>query len=237
MRDALKAYLALATGLADVPRQKARAAAKLLVIQGEATAEQVTTLTEDLMAQTKANREAVTALVKYEVDRTLGRVGLASAEEVSSLAARVQALEASVRALRADPSTKGAQVLDGPGRRADAAPPRVRTAQVSRQEGEAPVKRVAVKRIAVKAVAPPAPAPVKGVAAKARPVKAGPATAPAGPARRGAVKAVPDKPAPSTGAEPDVAAPPSASAGPLPDAVPSPTPPIKTGPGADADAR
>ena len=39
--------------------------------------------------------------VRYEVDRTLGRVGLASAEEVGELSARVRALEAQVRELRA----------------------------------------------------------------------------------------------------------------------------------------
>ena len=99
MRDALKAYLALATGLTEVTRQRAAAAAKALVTQGEATAEQVTALAEDLVEQSRSNREAVTALVKYEVDRTLGRVGLASGDEVAELSARVRVLEATVREL------------------------------------------------------------------------------------------------------------------------------------------
>ena len=79
MRDALKAYLSMAAGLSEVTRQRAVSAAKALVSQGEATAEQVTSLAEDLVAQSRANREAVAALVKFEVDRTLGRVGLADA--------------------------------------------------------------------------------------------------------------------------------------------------------------
>ena len=97
MRDALKSYLALAGGLTDVTKQRATAAAKALVAQGEATAEQVSTLAEDLLQQSKSNREAVAALVKYEVDRTLGRVGLATNDEVTELTKRVRALEAQLR--------------------------------------------------------------------------------------------------------------------------------------------
>ena len=93
MRDALKSYLALAGGVTEVTRQRALTAAKALVAQGEATAEQVTTLAEDLLSQTRQNREAVVALVTYEVDRALGRVGLASADEVAALTERVRSLE------------------------------------------------------------------------------------------------------------------------------------------------
>ena len=99
MRDALKSYLALAGGLTDVTRQRAVGAAKALVAQGEATAEQVSSLTDDLLQQSKSNREAGVALVKYEVDRALGRVGLASNDEVSELTKRVRSLEAQVREL------------------------------------------------------------------------------------------------------------------------------------------
>ena len=93
MRDALKSYLALATGVTDLTRHTALAAARALVSQGEATAEQVTGLAEDLLAQTRQNREAVVALVSYEVDRALARVGLASADEVVELTQRVRELE------------------------------------------------------------------------------------------------------------------------------------------------
>lgn len=97
MRDALKSYLTLAAGLAEVPRQRALAAAKALVSSGEATAEQVSSLAEDLIEQTKQNREAVVVLVGSEVDRALGRIGLASADEVISLRERVRVLEAEAR--------------------------------------------------------------------------------------------------------------------------------------------
>lgn len=93
MRDALKSYLALAGSVTDLTRQRALDAAKALVASGEAAAEQVTSLAEDLLAQTRQNREAVVAMVNLEVDRALGRVGLASADEVSALTERIRALE------------------------------------------------------------------------------------------------------------------------------------------------
>jgi polyhydroxyalkanoate synthesis regulator phasin len=100
VRDAVKSYLTLAGSLTGVTRQRATAVARGLVQQGEATAEQVGSLVEDLLAQSRQNREAVAALVTYEVDRTLGRLGLASDDEVAGLLERVRALEAEVRRLR-----------------------------------------------------------------------------------------------------------------------------------------
>ena len=117
MREAVKSYLELATGFTDVTRQRAIAAAKALVAQGEATAEQVTALAEDLLQQSRANREAVTALVKYEVDRTLGRVGLATSDEVGELSKRVRALEAQ---LRSGGSAKATPAKSGPAKKAPA---------------------------------------------------------------------------------------------------------------------
>jgi len=97
VKDALKGYLALASGLTEVTRQKATSAAKALVAQGEATAGQVSGLADDLLSQSKSNREALTALVRFEVDKALGRVGLASADEVTELTARVRQLEGQLR--------------------------------------------------------------------------------------------------------------------------------------------
>ena len=114
MRDALKNYLALAGGLADVPRQRALAAAKALVAQGEATAEQVQTVAEDLLKQSKSNRDAVSALVKYEVDRALSRVGLASNNEVAELTARIRNLEAQLREKSVGPTSSPSPAATAP---------------------------------------------------------------------------------------------------------------------------
>jgi polyhydroxyalkanoate synthesis regulator phasin len=101
VRNAVSGYLSLATGLTEVTRQRATAAARALVASGEATAEQLSALVEDLLVQSRANREAVQALVTFELDRSLGRLRLASRDEVVALTERVQALEAEVRRLTA----------------------------------------------------------------------------------------------------------------------------------------
>lgn len=119
MRDALKSYLALASGVTEVTRQRAQAAAKALVAQGEATAEQVTALAEDLRTQTRQNREAVVALVGFEVDRALGRVGLASADEVTALTERVRALESRLARLDGGAATE-APATKAPAKKAPA---------------------------------------------------------------------------------------------------------------------
>ena len=97
MRDALKNYLSLASGLTKVGRKRARAASKALVAQGEATADQIGNLAEDLVQTSKHNRELVTALVRSEVEKALGRVGPATADEVQRLTKRLQTLEAALR--------------------------------------------------------------------------------------------------------------------------------------------
>ncbi|MCW2600626.1 MAG: hypothetical protein JWM02_2455 [Frankiales bacterium] len=151
MKDALKGYLALASGLSEVTRQRATAAAKALVAQGEATAGQVTSLADDLIAQSKGNREALAALVKFEVDRTLGRVGLASADEVTELTARVRALEAQLREATkpAVASSQRAAVATAPAKSATAR--------------KAPAKKASAKRAPAKVAAKKVPAKKAGV--------------------------------------------------------------------------
>jgi polyhydroxyalkanoate synthesis regulator phasin len=117
VKDAIKGYLALATGLTDVTKQRATSAAKALVAQGEATAGQVQSLADDLVAQSKSNREAVVALVRYEVDKALGRVGLVSKDEVDALQARIKSLEAQ---LRAGTPAKAAPAKKAPAKKAAA---------------------------------------------------------------------------------------------------------------------
>jgi polyhydroxyalkanoate synthesis regulator phasin len=97
MQDAWRAYLEMALGLTEVPRKKAQKVAGELVDRGGATATQLQGLVEDLMSAGVANREALTNIVRYEVDRALGVVGLATAEEVSDLTNRVRELERQLR--------------------------------------------------------------------------------------------------------------------------------------------
>jgi polyhydroxyalkanoate synthesis regulator phasin len=91
--DALRSYLSLANGLTEVTRERVKAAARALAAQGGATAEQVSGLTDDLLATSRTNSEALLNVVRSEIDRTLGRFGLVTSDEVSALEARVRELE------------------------------------------------------------------------------------------------------------------------------------------------
>jgi polyhydroxyalkanoate synthesis regulator phasin len=111
MQEAWRAYLELAMGLTETSRKKAEKVAKKLVGKSGATASQLQAMAEDLVSTSLANREALSKLVRFEVDRALGRVGLATAEEVADLTARVRDLEEQLREAKAPaaaPATAGA---------------------------------------------------------------------------------------------------------------------------------
>jgi polyhydroxyalkanoate synthesis regulator phasin len=109
VREALRGYLALATGMTEVTAGRARAAAKSLVEQGEATAGQVSALAEDLISTSRRNRESLALLVRHEVEQAVKRLGLAPAADVEDLTRRIRDLERSLRELKATaPKPSGA---------------------------------------------------------------------------------------------------------------------------------
>jgi polyhydroxyalkanoate synthesis regulator phasin len=102
--DGLRGYLQLANGLTDVTRERARAAARALVAQGGAVVPasvqtQVSTLTEDLLATSKANRHLLVNLVRGEVERTVARMGLVSSKDMAAAERRAKGLERRVAEL------------------------------------------------------------------------------------------------------------------------------------------
>jgi len=105
--DGLRGYLQLANGLTDVTRERAMAAAKALVSQGEASVHavapgmraQVASLTDDLLATSRANRHLLVNLVRAEVERSVSRLGLVSSHEVDAASRRARALELRVQEL------------------------------------------------------------------------------------------------------------------------------------------
>jgi polyhydroxyalkanoate synthesis regulator phasin len=101
VREAVRGYLALATGMTEVTAGRARAAAKALVQQGEATAGQVSALAEELINTSRRNRESLALLVRHEVEQAVKRLGLAPAGDVEELTRRVRELERTVRQLKA----------------------------------------------------------------------------------------------------------------------------------------
>lgn len=100
VRDAVRGYWSLAFGLTELTRQKAMAAAKAMVAQGEATAEQVGGLAEELLSASAANRAALTNLVRAEIERARSAVGLAGPDDLEALRARVHELEVTIAQLR-----------------------------------------------------------------------------------------------------------------------------------------
>nr|WP_229076037.1 hypothetical protein [Actinoplanes sp. DH11] len=110
MPDAWRAYLDLALGLTEAPRKKAQQVAGEVLSKGGATATQLQGMVEDLLSAGMANREALTNIVRFEVDRALARVGLATADEVSDLTSRVHDLERQLRDATVSPGA-----ASGPG--------------------------------------------------------------------------------------------------------------------------
>jgi polyhydroxyalkanoate synthesis regulator phasin len=186
MQDAWRAYVDLALGFTETSRKRAMKVAKKLVGRGGATAEQLQTMAEDLVKTSTANREALVRLVRFELDRNLGRVGLATAEEVNQLTARVRELEEELRQAQAAATPVGATAGDELAAASSAAP-----AAAAAAAAAAPAK-VVRKTVAKKAAPATKAAPAKAApAAKAAPEKAAPAkAAKAAPANAAPTKAV-----------------------------------------------
>jgi polyhydroxyalkanoate synthesis regulator phasin len=109
--DGLRGYIQLASGLTDVTRERALAAAKSLLAQGEAgvgvvvpppVRAQVGALTDDLLATSRTNRNLLVNLVRAEVERSVARLGLVSQQELAAATRRSQSLERRVEELEDD---------------------------------------------------------------------------------------------------------------------------------------
>jgi len=150
--DAVKGYLQLASGLTEVTRARATAAAKALVSQGEATADQVSSLAQDLLATSRANQQAVAAIARREVERAMTQVGARGIESASLLSARVKELEGLVRGLLAGAPPRrspGRPGLRSTGAPSAASPP----ARPAATKAAAPAKKTATKKTATKKTA------------------------------------------------------------------------------------
>ena len=154
-QEAWRSYLELALGLTEASKKKAQDVAMRLAGRGGATAQQLQTLADHLFSTSLANRETLTKLVRFEVDRAISAVGLASADEVAKLRERIADLE---RQLHAEKTPRGASVS----RREQAAG----VSEVS-AAGTSATKRTTTKRTAPKkAAAKRTAAPPSGTAAE-----------------------------------------------------------------------
>lgn len=138
MFEDLRGYLQLATGLSEVTAAKAKEAAMALVAHGLSfttkapdVVGQVQELADDLMTTSRSNREALTGLIRAEVDRAVGRMGFVREDELAALRRHVQRLEEQVHRLSATPGAAAAAPAAEPAPSAPDAP----------SEEPAPVKK------------------------------------------------------------------------------------------------
>jgi len=130
MLEGLRGYVQLATGLTEVTAAKARDAAMALVNQGMQVSGKTTDvvgsvqeLADDLVTTSKENREMLVSLIRTEVDKAVGRMGFVREDELAALRARVDGLEAKLRAeTKTDKpvKAKAKKAGDQPGARGDA---------------------------------------------------------------------------------------------------------------------
>lgn len=95
-------YAELASGVVSVSRKTAEAAVSRLVQQGELAADRAERAVDELLARSERNRKALGELISGEVARVADRLELVRREELDELAARLDALEAELSALRDD---------------------------------------------------------------------------------------------------------------------------------------
>ena len=102
MFEGLRSYLQLASGLTEVSRQRAMAAARSLISQSGAGAEQVlpnqvldqvASLADDLVATSRANRDLLLTLVRTEVERSIPCSGLVTSDDFTTATRRALRLE------------------------------------------------------------------------------------------------------------------------------------------------
>lgn len=114
-------YLEMATGLTEATAAKAMEVAGSLIAQGMSLgtkqpadmASSVAQAADDLMAQSKTNRDLLIGLIRSEVDKAIGRVGFVREDELAALRARVQKLESLITTVESETLNQSNDV-DGP---------------------------------------------------------------------------------------------------------------------------
>lgn len=187
MLDALRSYLDLASGLAEVSANKAKETAAALVAQTPDAAAMspdelsanIQAMAADLVEQSRTNSEMVVGLVKTEVDRTVGRMGFVREEELAAVRRHVQRLEDELYA-RSGQAREAASTAVG------AATSTARTAASAAASAAKSAPRVAAKS----APTAPSPAPAKQAA---KPPAAKKTTAKKSAAKKSTAKKTPAK--------------------------------------------
>lgn len=159
--DALRGYVQLASGLTEVTRQRAQAAAKALIQQTGAESlttgltTKVSDLAEEIVATSKSNRQLLQAIVANEVEGAVAKLGFVRAEEVSALARRIDSLEKELAEKKPAVSTPPIKQ----------APASKQAAAAQKTAKKAPAKKAAAKKAPAEKT-PAKKAPAKKTTAK-----------------------------------------------------------------------
>jgi polyhydroxyalkanoate synthesis regulator phasin len=89
VRNRLERYLEIATGLTGVTAATAERVVARLVKEGEVAADRAEHTVQELLAASQRNTDAVTRLVREEVERAVDRLDLASMMDLERLEERV----------------------------------------------------------------------------------------------------------------------------------------------------
>lgn len=116
----LRNYLEMATGLTEATAAKAMEVAGSLIAQGMSLgtkqpadmASSVAQAADDLMAQSKTNRDLLIGLIRTEVDKAIGRVGFVREDELAALRARVEKVESQVATVEGEAVAKSPDAQD-----------------------------------------------------------------------------------------------------------------------------
>ncbi len=164
--EALRGYVQLASGLTEVTKQKAQAAAKALLQQTGAEnltsglSTKVSDLADEIVATSKSNRQLLQAIVTNEVEGAVARLGFVRTEEVAALTRRVQRLETELAEARATSPVEPAgdalaEAAPGPvtAQRPGPVPTAKKTAARKSPAKKAPAKKSAANKTAAKKTA------------------------------------------------------------------------------------
>ena len=176
--DALRGYVQIAGGLTDVTKQRAVATAKQLVDSGSGIVDQAVSapvsrqvqgVAEELLATSRMSRDLLIGIIRSEVERTVARLGLVGADELSAMAKIVSRLQRQVDGPGGSDDTFGTPFDDEPEAVAafeSAAQPAAKKVPAKKVPAKkVPAKKVPAKKVAVKMV------PAKKVAVKKVAVK------------------------------------------------------------------
>jgi len=96
VRQLLENGMLVSVGALSLTREKARAIVHGLVDRGEIRRDETTTLVDRLTARGEEEREALRKMVEEEIEHGLGRLNLATTEDVENLHNKIDALSRQV---------------------------------------------------------------------------------------------------------------------------------------------